>query len=771
MTLITSKPDKGGAIWKIDTNHGPRSLKVLHRGPARSLFSIGAQDYLVQQGARVPALLPNKDGQHYTEAGGKLWIVTEWVEPLVPVSKVDLEGAAELCKGLGEFHKKSQGYEPPFGAARSSRLYRWPKYYEKIIAKIGWFRDICHLYNEYPASASLLAVVDQFEQQARDIYERFQQSPYYRMTGVGEAHFGLAHQDYGWSNGQMGPGGIWVIDLDGVAYDLPVRDLRKLMTSTMDDMGSWDLTWLRGMIAAYHEGNPLDRETFEILWLDMAFPNEFYKHVKEIVFEPEIFLQTDLANILQRVLTVESTKWEVLQELEHDKENYAPGNYSELAERKPSWTERVLDYDNLAAPGAFDGLLKERPISLPSENYSISPEKVDAFTPDDDIFDHSLIAEEVLQVPQAEQEHEPPYADQVQEEPFAEHVREDSFAEHVHEESFAEHVREDSFAEHVHEESFAEHVHEESFAEHVHEESFAEYVQEESFAEYVQEESFAEHVHEVPYAEHVHLVPYTEHVHEVPYAEHVHQVSYAEHVHQVPYAEHVHQVPYTEHVHEVPYAEHVHQVSYAEHVHEVPYAEHVHEVSYAEHVHEVPYAELIQEGQHAAWSEPALQLPVHSSAEQFSVLPQEQLVHHVQQVQSAESVQRPTEVPIVVHLPIAAAPVPSRRPRRRRKKIIRIAKPLSAKSNKRSKVNKKRKSGAKRNVISKLQRKTKTTKIVKRSTRSIHSGNKSRTASKVKVVSRPIAATTSAPLNLRNHASRLKTSAGKTKLKQRKRTA
>lgn len=34
MTLITSKPDKGGAIWRIDTNHGPRSLKVLHRTPA-----------------------------------------------------------------------------------------------------------------------------------------------------------------------------------------------------------------------------------------------------------------------------------------------------------------------------------------------------------------------------------------------------------------------------------------------------------------------------------------------------------------------------------------------------------------------------------------------------------------------------------------------------------------------------------------------------------------------------------------------------------------
>ncbi|WP_159881204.1 CotS family spore coat protein [Paenibacillus puerhi] len=391
MTLITSKPDKGGAIWKINTNHGPRSLKVLHRGPARSLFSIGAQDYLVKQGARVPALIANLDGQQYVEAGGKLWIVTEWIEPLSPVSKIDLEGAAALCKGLGEFHKKSQGYEPPFGAASSSRLYRWPKYYEKIIAKIGWFRDICLAYNEYPASASLLSVIDQFEQQARDIFDRFKQSPYYRMTAMGEPYFGLAHQDYGWSNGQMGPDGIWVIDLDGVSYDLPIRDLRKLMTSTMDDMGNWDITWLRGMIAAYHEGNPLDRETYEILWLDMAFPNEFYKHIKEIVFEPSLFLQTELEGILQRVITGEATKWQVLHELELDKENYAPGNYSELVETKPSWMERVLDSGKLAMPGLFAAVPEEQSAQIPSEMYPVYSEGGEALTPET-VAESSLIA-------------------------------------------------------------------------------------------------------------------------------------------------------------------------------------------------------------------------------------------------------------------------------------------------------------------------------------------------------------------------------------------
>ncbi|RJG23096.1 CotS family spore coat protein [Paenibacillus thiaminolyticus] len=328
MVLITSKPDKGGAIWRIDTDKGPRSLKVLHRVPSRSLFSIGAQQYLVEQGARVPALIPTTGNENYVEAGGKLWIVTDWIEQMQPVSKIDLEGAATLCYGLGEFHRLSKGYVPPARAGKSSRLYTWPKYYEKIIAKIGWFRDIANAYDEFPASQQLRGVVDEFERQAREALERLHASKYVSMTAMGEPHWGLVHQDYGWSNGQMGPGGIWVIDLDGVAYDFPFRDLRKLITSTMDDMGIWDMAWIRGMIGAYHEANPMDREMFELLCLDMAFPNEFYKHVKEVVFDPVTFLSMELEPILQRVLATESTKWQALAELAADAEQYAPGDYS-----------------------------------------------------------------------------------------------------------------------------------------------------------------------------------------------------------------------------------------------------------------------------------------------------------------------------------------------------------------------------------------------------------------------------------------------------------
>ncbi|MBA4496533.1 CotS family spore coat protein [Paenactinomyces guangxiensis] len=351
MLLITSKPDKGGAIWKIETNKGPRSLKILHRLPTRSLFSIGAQEYLVNQGARVPKLIPSKTGQNYVEAGGKLWIVTEWIEPLIQTSKIDVEGAEALCYGLGEFHRHSRGYVPPFGAKHANRLHRYPQTYRKIITKIGWFRVLAKTYFDQPASKTLLSMVDVYEQQAIAALEKLEHSPYASLVSKGELHWGLVHQDYGWSNGQQGPGGIWVIDLDGVAYDLPIRDLRKLITSTMDDMGVWDVNWMRRMIEAYHQANPIDPDLFEILLIDMSLPNEFYKHVKEIVYSPTTLLNQELETLLQRLEKSDATKWPALQELGKNskiriitKKRYYSNNIPVKKEIVPDWnTDKKTD--------------------------------------------------------------------------------------------------------------------------------------------------------------------------------------------------------------------------------------------------------------------------------------------------------------------------------------------------------------------------------------------------------------------------------------------
>ncbi|GAB6170703.1 hypothetical protein JCM15765_01810 [Paradesulfitobacterium aromaticivorans] len=366
-TLITAKSDKGGAIWKIETDHGPRSLKLLHRRPIRSLFSIGAQDYLVKQGGRVPELKKTKEGLLYVEKGGKLWIVTDWIETLTPASK-DLEGAYALCYGLGEFHRHSQGYIPPTGSQRASRLYHWPAYYRKIIYKFNWFCTIAKAYDDIPSSQSLLSTIGIFERQALDALSLLEQSAYAQMVSLGEEHWGLVHQDYGWSNGQLGPGGLWVIDLDGVSYDLPIRDLRKLISGTMDDMGKWDVTWIRGMIDAYHQANPLDQETYELLLIDLAFPNEFYKCINEILFDPIRFLNNDLEGIIQHLILLEKTKVLALTQLKQDTLKFQKSNYGSRTVTEPETFEMMQTQANMENTTLPHLLIKE--------NSPFNPDKI-----------------------------------------------------------------------------------------------------------------------------------------------------------------------------------------------------------------------------------------------------------------------------------------------------------------------------------------------------------------------------------------------------------
>ena len=357
-TLVTAKSDKGGAIWKIETDKGPRSLKVLHRKPARSLFSVGVQDYIVKKGGRVPELKQTKNGHLYVEKGGKLWIVTDWIEPLTPASK-DLEGAQALCYGLGEFHRHSRGYTPPPGSERASRLYRWPDYYRKIVNKIDWFRKVAQAYNDLPCSQTLLSTIDIFEREAQAVLSfLLEKSSYAQMVALGEEHWGLVHQDFGWSNGQLGDGGLWVIDLDGVSYDLPIRDLRKLISSTMFDLGRWDVTWIRGMINAYHSANPLDLETYEVLLNDLAFPNEFYKHLSEMLFDPLNFLNLNVEAILRRITLVEKTKSMALAELKQDKHKFETGNYSSIAVIDPEILE-IMQLKATMEKTTLPNLLKE----------------------------------------------------------------------------------------------------------------------------------------------------------------------------------------------------------------------------------------------------------------------------------------------------------------------------------------------------------------------------------------------------------------------------
>jgi spore coat protein I len=286
-------------VWKIHTSEGPICLKRIHRPEKKALFSINAQNYLALKGTRVPGIIPNKHGVLYTKHGPFLFVVYEWIEgrPFELTVQEDLEF---IMKGLAEFHTASIGYRPPDGIPIFTKLGRWPNHYIKRCQQMETWKLMAQTMQEDPFSQLYLAEIDPFIQEGRSTLARLLQSEYPAWVSELKASPTLCHQDYGTGNSLLGNDGqIWVIDLDTVSFDLPIRDLRKMIIPLLDTTGVWNEEQFHVMINAYESIAPLTEKQKEIMFIDMLFPYELYDVIRERYVRKTPLLETELAEAFE----------------------------------------------------------------------------------------------------------------------------------------------------------------------------------------------------------------------------------------------------------------------------------------------------------------------------------------------------------------------------------------------------------------------------------------------------------------------------------------
>lgn len=286
-------------VWKIHTSEGPICLKRIHRPEKKALFSINAQNYLAMKGTRVPGIIPNKHGVLYTKHGPFLFVVYEWIEgrPFELTVQEDLEF---IMKGLAEFHTASIGYRPPDGIPIFTKLGRWPNHYIKRCQQMETWKLMAQTMPEDPFSKLYMAEIDPFIQEGRSTLARLLQSEYPSWVSELKGSPTLCHQDYGTGNSLLGDDGqIWVIDLDTVSFDLPIRDLRKMIIPLLDTTGVWNEEQFHVMINAYESISPLTDKQKEIMFIDMLFPYELYDVIRERYVRKTPLLETELAEAFE----------------------------------------------------------------------------------------------------------------------------------------------------------------------------------------------------------------------------------------------------------------------------------------------------------------------------------------------------------------------------------------------------------------------------------------------------------------------------------------
>ncbi|WP_074956494.1 hypothetical protein [Alicyclobacillus macrosporangiidus] len=132
---------------------------------------------------------------------------------------------------------------------------------------------------------------------------------------------------------------------------------------------------------AYAEACPIEPELFQVLLIDLALPNEFYKNVKEVVYDPATFMATELEPLLQRLEAAEDSKARALKDLaemagELTSPSHTPSAGERSARRRtPDRRGETPVPDERVRPDRVAEPVREKRAKLPGKTKSLGKTK------------------------------------------------------------------------------------------------------------------------------------------------------------------------------------------------------------------------------------------------------------------------------------------------------------------------------------------------------------------------------------------------------------
>ncbi|GAE88046.1 CotS family spore coat protein [Acetivibrio straminisolvens] len=296
-------------VWKIKTRDRDLCLKRLKQTLDKARFSVNAQDFIYNSGGNVPGIIRDKEGNLIHSFNDQLFVVYEWLygRDLSFGNPDDLKAALH---GLAKFHIASKGYVAPENAKVSSKLNKWPEHYKSMADNLSSWKEASM---EKPASASIssyLKYVDDMLDICHRAIELLNGSKYTELTDKDSKTIVLCHQDYGKGNALLTDNGVYVIDLDGVTWDHPGRDLRKIIGKLSENRGSWSLDEIEKILDWYSEINPLSPADRELIYIDLMYPHWFFGLVKNIFKNNK----NESASKIEKIARLENSKVPLLTE-------------------------------------------------------------------------------------------------------------------------------------------------------------------------------------------------------------------------------------------------------------------------------------------------------------------------------------------------------------------------------------------------------------------------------------------------------------------------
>jgi spore coat protein I len=307
MSIIQSGGVK--TVWKFKDKKGVFCLKRLKQTLDKALFSVNAQLYIKDSGGNVPGICLTVHGEPIVKLNDQLFVVYEWLNGR-DLNFSNSNDLALALGGLAKFHITSKGYISKEGARVSSKLGKWLNQYESMKNKFVSWKEIARAKTS-PAEQSYVKWVDGIKEIAEEAIKLLEKSSYNVLTSIDSNVPVLCHQDYGRGNAILTDKGIIVLDLDGVTFDLPARDLRKIIGKMAENNGKWDADQITKIINWYSCINPISEDEKKVLYIDLLFPHWFFGLVKNQFDNGKILKSSEI----ERISKLELSKLTIIKEL------------------------------------------------------------------------------------------------------------------------------------------------------------------------------------------------------------------------------------------------------------------------------------------------------------------------------------------------------------------------------------------------------------------------------------------------------------------------
>jgi CotS family spore coat protein len=278
------KEKKG--VWWIKTDKGMYVLKKMSCSEETLKFLLDAVNHLIANGILLPRTIKTSDGREFVNVNGTCFVLSQAVEGKNPSYSSSRE-LDSIVKELARFHKASRGYSPKPGCKPKFHMGLWIEDYRRQIEEINDYYKSELAKSEHDAIGKvILAEFPYFYERANAAIAGLDGPEYRSWSETALKAGSLCHQDFAAGNLLINPSGsVYVIDTDSITIDIPARDIRKLLNKVMKKSGRWDIGLTASMLKSYQSVNPLTRDQWNVVKLDLMYPHLFIGAVNKYIYK------------------------------------------------------------------------------------------------------------------------------------------------------------------------------------------------------------------------------------------------------------------------------------------------------------------------------------------------------------------------------------------------------------------------------------------------------------------------------------------------------